>query len=76
MCFIQGTRPATKELEDIMSKLASIRNSRIRINFNGYWELDHSSYDGGIENRDYIEVKNWFTLINAMNTAITKNNKK
>lgn len=47
-----------------------------RTDFNGYKELDHSCYSGGLDDQPWDVVEHWKMVIECFNSAISETRNK
>ncbi len=60
-----------RKVSEIKAEIMKFK-MRCRVNFSGFWELDHSSYEGGYYSLPYKTVKRWESIIAEVNSRIAK----
>ncbi len=57
-------------INEIKHEILSLK-FRCRTTFSGHWELDHSCYDGALEDLPYLTVRRWKEIIREVNSHIS-----
>lgn len=60
-----------RKLKKIRAEIMEFK-LRCRVNFGGFWELDHASYQGDILDLDSTTYRRWKNILFAVNHVIAE----
>ncbi len=58
-----------KQLKRTMEEIWNFK-MRCRVNFSGFWELDHSSYEGDLLDLPTVEYRRWKLILESVNSVL------